>query len=148
MAFLTERKVQVGAIAVVASAWNAFYKGMDLKIVASAGLSGSPYAYQIIKKGDGAPMVKDMVPGAMTVVFVYSGKFIKDKLELAKKFMVALLKGARAMQGDKFLDSQNMAAYLKYQKAAEESIRKGMPCSMIRTSKSRWTAWPISNAFI
>lgn len=211
MAFLTEGKVQVGAIAVVASAWNAFHKGLDLKIVASAGLkrekddptmllvrkdlydggkvtkatqlkgrrvamaggpgsggeylvakalegsgltiadvkiskignpdmpaafkskaidaglSGSPYAYQIIKKGDGVPLVKDMVPGAMTVVFVYSGKFIKERPEVAKKFMVALLKGARAMQGDKFLDAGNMAAYLKYQKAAEESIRKGMP---------------------
>lgn len=210
MAFLTEGKVQVGAIAVVASAWNAFYKGMDLKIVASAGLkrekddptmllvrkdlfdsgevknasqlkgrrvamaggpggggeylvaralegsgltiadvkmskignpdmyaafkskaidaalSGSPYAYKIIKDGHGVPLVKDMVPGAMTVVFVYSGKFIKEKPELAKKFMIALLKGARAMQGDKFLDPKNMAAYLKYQKAAEESIRKGM----------------------
>lgn len=208
MAFLTEDKVQVGAIAVVASAWNAFAKGMDLKIVAAAGLkrmkddptmlvvrsdlfdsgevtkpedlkgkrvamaggpgsggeylvakalekadltirdvkmskmgnadmpmalkskaidaalTGSPYAYDIIKNKWGVPLVKDMVPGAMTVVFVYSGKFMSERPEVAKKFMVALLKGSRAMQGDKFLDDKNMAGYMKYQNASEEGIRK------------------------
>jgi len=211
MAFLTEGKVSVGAIAVVASAWNAFHKGMDLKIVAAAGLkrkkddptmllvrkdlhdsgevtkpsdlrgrrvamaggpgsggeylvakalegsgltvfdvkmskignpdmpmafktkaidaalTGSPYAQQILMAGTGEVLVKDMVPGAMTVVFVYSGKFIKERPEVAKKFMVGLMKGARAMQGKGFLDDRNMAAYLKYQKATEAAIRKGMP---------------------
>ena len=211
MAFLSEGKVQVGAIAVVASAWNAFQKGLDIRIVASAGLKrtendptmlvvrkdlvdsgkvktaadlkgmrvamaggpgsggeylvskaleksglsvrdvkmskignadmpaafktksvdaglvGSPYAYKILKNKWGTALVKDMVPGAMTVVFVYSGQFIKDQPEAAKKFMVGLLKGSRAMQGQKFLDSKNMAAYLKYQKASEEAIRKSMP---------------------
>lgn len=211
MAFLAEGKVSVGAIAVVASAWNAFSKGMDIRIVASAGLkqekndptmlvvrkdlwdsgkvksakdlkgmrvamaggpggggeylvskalesgglsvrdvkmskignpdmkaalqskaidaalTGSPYAYDIIKQKYGVPLVKDMTPGAMTVVFVYSGKFAKERPEVAKKFMVALLKGSRALQGDKFLDSENMAGYMKYQKASEEAIRKGRP---------------------
>lgn len=211
MAFLAEGKVSVGAIAVVASAWNAFQKGMDLKIVASAGLkrkkddptmllvrkdlydsgevtkasdlrgrrvamaggpgsggeylvakalegsgltvfdvkmsklgnpdmaaafktkaidaalTGSPYAQQILMEGTGAVVVKDMTPGAMTVVFVYSGKFIKERPEVAKKFMVGLMKGARAMQGKEFLSEKNMAAYMKYQRATEASIRKGMP---------------------
>jgi NitT/TauT family transport system substrate-binding protein len=211
MAFLAEGKVSVGAIAVVASAWNAFHKGMDIRIVASAGLkqekddptmlvvrkdlwdsgqvkgagdlkglrvamaggpggggeylvskaleqggltirdvkmskignpdmkaalqskaidaalTGSPYAYDIIKAEYAVPLSKDMTPGAMTVVFVYSGQFIKERPEVAKKFMVALMKGARALQGDKFLDPKNMAAYMKYQKASEESIRKGLP---------------------
>jgi NitT/TauT family transport system substrate-binding protein len=209
MAFLAEGKVSVGAIAVVASAWNAFSKGMDMKIVASAGLkrekddptmlvvrkdlwdtgkvksgkdlkglrvamaggpggggeylvsralesgglsildvkmskignpdmkaalkskaidaalTGSPYAYDIIKQGYAVPLVKDMTPGAMTVVFVFSGKFMKERPEVAKKFMVALLKGSRAMQGNKFLDAANIAGYMKYQKASEEAIRKG-----------------------
>jgi NitT/TauT family transport system substrate-binding protein len=211
MAFLAEGKVSVGAIAVVASAWNAFHKGMDLKIVASAGLkrkkddptmllvrkdlfdsgevtkasdlrgrrvamaggpgsggeylvakalegsgltvfdvkmskignpdmpaafktkaldaalTGAPYAQQILMDGTGKALVKDMVPGAMTVVFVYSGKFIKGRPEVAKKFMVGLMKGARAMQGNKFLSDKNMAAYMKYQKASENAIRKGIP---------------------
>ncbi len=211
MAFLSEGKVQVGAIAVVASAWNAFQKGLDIKIVASAGLkrikddptmlvvrkdlvdsgkvkapadlkgmrvamaggpgsggeylvtkalgkcglsihdvkmskignpdmpaafksksidaglTGSPYAYQILKNKWGVPLVKDMVPEAMTVVFVYSGQFIKEQPELAQKFMIALLQGSRAMQGEKFLDPKNMAGYLKYQKASEKAIRNSMP---------------------
>jgi ABC-type nitrate/sulfonate/bicarbonate transport system substrate-binding protein len=185
IAFLSEGKVSVGAIAVVASAWNAFNKGLDLRIVASAGLKrkkddptallvradlydggkvtkpsdlkgrrvamaggpggggeylvakalegsgltvfdvkmskignpdmpmafktkaidaalvGAPYSDQILMAGTGKALVKDIVPGAMTVVFVYSGKFMKERPEVAKKFMVALMKGARDMQGKK-----------------------------------------------
>lgn len=211
IAFLSEGKVSVGAIAVVASAWNAFQKGMDLRIVASAGLKrkkddptkflvradlydsgevtkpsdlkgrrvamaggpggggeymvakalegsgltvfdvkmskignpdmppafktkaidaalvGAPYSDQILMAGTAKTLVKDMVPGAMTVVFVYSGKFMKERREVAKKFMVALMKGARAMQGKKYLDEKNMAAYMKYQRSSEKAIRKGMP---------------------
>ena len=211
IAFLSEGKVSVGAIAVVASAWNAFQKGMDLRIVASAGLKrkkddptrflvradlydsgevtkpsdlkgrrvamaggpgsggeymvakalegsgltvfdvkmskignpdmpmafktkaidaalvGAPYSDQILMAGTAKTLVKDMVPGAMTVVFVYSGKFMKERREVAKKFMVALMKGTRAMQGKHYLDKKNMAAYMKYQRSSEEAIRKGMP---------------------
>lgn len=211
IAFLSEGKVSVGAIAVVASAWNAFNKGLDLRIVASAGLKrkkddptallvradlydggkvtkpsdlkgrrvamaggpggggeylvakalegsgltvfdvkmskignpdmpmafktkaidaalvGAPYSDQILMAGTGKALVKDIVPGAMTVVFVYSGKFMKERPEVAKKFMVALMKGARDMQGKKYLDEKNMAAYMKYQKSSEKAIRNGMP---------------------
>jgi NitT/TauT family transport system substrate-binding protein len=111
-------------------------------------------------------LVKDMVPGAMTVVFVYSGKFMKERREVAKKFMVALMKGARAMQGKHYLDKKNMAAYMKYQRSSEEAIRKGMPmlfdpnltiyteteracqCFLIRISPSIPRVLGISNGFI
>ncbi len=38
IAFLTEGKMDVGGIAVVASTWNAWSQGMDLRIIAPAGL--------------------------------------------------------------------------------------------------------------
>jgi NitT/TauT family transport system substrate-binding protein len=38
VAFLSEGQVDVGAIAVVASTWNAFAQGLDLRVVASAAL--------------------------------------------------------------------------------------------------------------
>jgi NitT/TauT family transport system substrate-binding protein len=211
MAFLTEGKVSVGAIAVVASAWNAFNKGMDLRIVAAAGLklekddpavllvrtdlyesgevrklfdlkgrrvamaggpgsggeymvakalegsgltifdlrmidmanpdmplglktkaidaalTSPPYSIEIMMSGTGKILAKDMTPGAMTVVFMYSGKFMKEKPEVAKKFMIGLMKGARAMQGKNYLQEKNIEAYMKYTRTTEDVLRKTIP---------------------
>ncbi len=212
VAFLAEGQVDVGAIAVVASTWNAFAKGLDLRIVAPAALklmkddpsavllvrkdlwesgavktaadlkgrtvgvaggpgsggeylvakclepvgltifdvnlqnignadmaaameakavdavlTGSPYSTAIIEAGTGVPLVKDMTPGAMTMVYVYSGKFMKERPEVAKRFMLALMKGARSLQGEGFLSDANVAAYMKYMKTTEETIRKTPP---------------------
>ena len=63
----------------------------------------------------------------MTTVFMYSGKLIKEHPDIAKRFMVALIKGSRAMQGNKYLDPANMKAYLKYVTSTEDAIRKGAP---------------------
>ena len=211
VAFLSSGQVDVGAIAVVASTWNAFSKGLDLRIVApgalklisddptmllvrkdlwdsgavksaadlkgktiaaaggpgsggeylvakclepagltifdvnlqnianpdmaaamagksvDAVLTGSPYATAILDAGSGVPLVKDMTPGSMTIVFVYSGKFMKERPEAARRFMLALMKGARSMQGDGYLSDTNIAAYMKYMNTTEENIRKTPP---------------------
>ena len=212
VAFLAEGQVDVGAIAVVASTWNAFAKGLDLKIVApgalklmkddpsavlivrkdlwdsgavrtvadlkgrtvaaaggpgsggeylvskalepagltifdvnlqnvgnadmpaaleakavDAVLTGTPYSTAILEAGTGVVLAKDMTPGSMTVVYVYSGKFMKERPEAAKRFMLALMKGARSLQGAGYLDEKNIAAYLKYMKTTEETIRKTPP---------------------
>ena len=92
-----------------------------------AALMGSPYVAQVMQAGTAVPLVEDMAPGAMTVVFVYSGKFMKERPEAAKRFMVGLMQGTRAMQGDEYLSDENMAAYLKYQKSTEEAIRASTP---------------------
>ena len=52
VAFLSEGQVDVGAIAVVASTWNAFSQGLDLRVVASAGLklmNGDPTMLMVRK---------------------------------------------------------------------------------------------------
>lgn len=90
-------------------------------------LTGSPYSDQILSGGKGMLLAKDLAPGAMTTVFMYSGKFMKERPEVAKRFTVALVKGARAMQGDKYLDSENIKAYLKYVTSTEDAIKKGKP---------------------
>jgi len=211
IAFLTSGQLDVGAIAVSASAWNAFNKGMDLRVVAPAGLKrlkddptmllvrtdlyesgevtkpadlkgrtvamaggpggggeylvskalegsgitvhdvnmvkvgnadmpaafenkaidagllGAPYAEQVLQAGTAKVLVKDMAPGAMTVVYVYSGKFMKERPEAAKRFMVAMMQAVRAMQGDDYLSDENLAAYLAYVKSTADAIRKGVP---------------------
>jgi len=90
-------------------------------------LVGPPYSDQIISGGKGALLAKDMAPGAMTTVFMYSGKFMKERPDVAKRFMLALVKGSRAMQGDKYLAPENIKAYLKYVTSTEDAIKKGVP---------------------
>jgi hypothetical protein len=59
----------------------------------------------------------------MTVVYVYSGKFMEERPEVAKQFMVGLLRGARSLQGDQYLSDENMAAYLQFVSSTEDAIR-------------------------
>ena len=92
-----------------------------------AAFVGPPYSDQIISGGKGVLLAEDTAPGAMTTVFMYSGKFIKERPEVAKRFMIALVKGSRTMQGDRYLDPANLKAYLKYVTATEDAIRKGKP---------------------
>lgn len=92
-----------------------------------AALVGPPYSDQIIAGGKGVLLAQDMAPNAMTTVFMYSGKFIKERPEVARRFMIALVKGSRAMQGNKYLDPANIKAYLKYVTSTEDAIRKGRP---------------------
>lgn len=92
-----------------------------------AGLLGSPYAEQAIAAGHAAPIAKDLTPGAMTVAFVGSGKFINERSEVAKRFVLALMEAARAMQGDDYLSPENIAAYLTYVNTTEETLREGVP---------------------
>jgi NitT/TauT family transport system substrate-binding protein len=90
-------------------------------------LTGSPYATAIVNAGTGVPLVKDMTPGSMTIVFVYSGKFMKERPEAAKRFMLAMMKGARSMQGEGYLSATNIASYMKYMNTTEENIRNTPP---------------------
>ncbi|MFQ3620455.1 MAG: ABC transporter substrate-binding protein [Spirochaetales bacterium] len=211
IAFMTQGKVDVGGIAIVASTWNAWAKGMDLKIIApgalepvkgsptkllvrkdlvasgkvktvadlrgmkvamaggpgsggeylatkalerggltirdvqivplsntdmpaalenksiEAGILGSPHADQALTRGVAVPLAEDLTPGAMTVTFVASGKFLKEKPEAAKRFVLALMEAARLMQGQNYLSPENLRAYLTYINTTEAALRSGDP---------------------
>ncbi len=92
-----------------------------------AGLLGSPYADQVIAAGHAVSIAEDLTPGVMTVAFVGSSKFINERPEVAKRFVLALMEAARAMQGDDYLSPENVAAYLAYVNTTEEALRKGVP---------------------
>ncbi len=93
----------------------------------AAGLLGSPYADQVISAGFAVPMAEDLTPGLMTVAFVGSGKFINERPEVAKRFVLALMQAARAMQGDDYLSEENVQAYLAYVNTTPEALQKGVP---------------------
>ncbi|MBI5304253.1 MAG: ABC transporter substrate-binding protein [Chloroflexi bacterium] len=92
-----------------------------------AALVGPPYSDQILKDGTGVLLAQDTAPGAMTTVWMYSGKFIKERPDVARRFMLALVKGSRAMQGAKYLDPENIKAYIKYTPSTEDAIKTGIP---------------------
>ncbi|MDI3470021.1 MAG: hypothetical protein OJF62_002084 [Pseudolabrys sp.] len=92
-----------------------------------AGLAGPPYSTQALKAGDAAVLATDLTPGLMTVAFVGSGKFIKERPQVAERFVVALTEAARMMQGDQYLSKENMDAYLKYTTSTEAAIKAAKP---------------------
>jgi ABC-type nitrate/sulfonate/bicarbonate transport system substrate-binding protein len=123
-------------------------------------LTGSPYSDQILAGGKAVILAQDFAPKAMTTVFMYSGKFMKERTSAARRFMVALVKGVRAMAGAGYLDPANMKAYLKYVASTEDSIRKGKPNlydpdlqihadSLINMEEVfRWAGWATYNKVI
>ena len=92
-----------------------------------AGLAGPPFSTQALKSGAATVLATDLTPGLMTVAFVGSGKFIKERPQVAERFVLALTEAARLMQGDKYLDKENLDAYLKYTASTEAALRAGKP---------------------
>lgn len=92
-----------------------------------AALAGSPYAEQAIDTGNAKVMATDLTPGLMTVAFVGSGKFIKERPEVAERFVLALTEAARLMQGDDYLSAENLDAYQKYTASTAEALKAAQP---------------------
>jgi NitT/TauT family transport system substrate-binding protein len=92
-----------------------------------AALAGSPYADQAIASGHAAVLASDLAPGLMTVAFVASGKFIKERPEVAERFVLALAEAARLMQGNDYVAPANLDAYMTFANTTEKAIREGNP---------------------
>lgn len=211
IAFLTQGSIDVGGIAIVTSLWNAWNRGMDIRIIApgalepftnsptqlllrkaladegkvktiadlkgkriataggpgsggeylaakalerakltirdvelinlnnadmpaalergtiDAALAGSPYADQALKGGYAAVLAGDLTPGLMTVAFVGSGKFLKERPQVAERFVLALAEAARLMQGNDYLNPANVESYMRFTNTTEQAIREGNP---------------------
>lgn len=130
------------------------------KASVDAALVGPPYSEQILLGGKGVLLAQDIAPGAMTTVFMYSGKFIKEHSDVARRFMIALVKGSRAIQGSEYLNPENIKAYLQYVTSTDEAIKKGKPqlydpdlkvyIDSIRDMEEvfRWAGWTEYTAMI
>ncbi|WP_332684819.1 ABC transporter substrate-binding protein [Bosea sp. (in: a-proteobacteria)] len=90
-------------------------------------LLSSPYSDQILKAGTGTLLMQDITPGLMTVAFVGSGKFVKERPEAAQRFVLAMAEAARLMQGPDYLSQPNIDAYMKYTASTVEGLRTGSP---------------------
>lgn len=92
-----------------------------------AAFTSAPFSDQAIKAGSAEVLAKDTTPGLMTVAFVASGKFIKERPEVAERFVLALAEATQMMQGKDYLDEKNIAGYMKYTASTQDALRKGTP---------------------
>lgn len=92
-----------------------------------AALAGTPFSDQMVEAGTAKVLATDLTPGLMTVAFVGSGKFIKERADVAERFVVALTEAARMMQGADYLSKENLDAYLTYTNSTEAALRKSSP---------------------
>ncbi len=92
-----------------------------------AALIGSPFSEQAVQAGSSVVLLRDWLPGASSTAYLYSAKFIKEHPETALRFMAALVKGSRAMQGDQYLGAENVAAYVKWTGSSEAAIKSASP---------------------
>ena len=56
----------------------------------------------------------EIEPGASAVGITYGGQFIKNRPDVARRVMVAMVKAARDIQGQGYYAPENLAAYAKY----------------------------------
>lgn len=92
-----------------------------------AALTGSPFASAALGQFMARPLLENFAPGTATTIFAYSGGFMKNRPETATRFMMALLQAARAMQGQKYFDPENLAAYKKYTGVRDEVLQADPP---------------------
>lgn len=93
-----------------------------------AGILGAPFADQAEAAGVAVPFAEDLTPGLMTVAFVGSGRFVQERPEVARRFVLALVEAARLMQGDDLFSRENLDAFLTYLPGTtEEALLAGAP---------------------
>lgn len=92
-----------------------------------ASLTGSPFASAALAQFMARPLLENFAPGTSTTVFAYSGGFMRNRPEVATRFLVALMQAARAMQGPGYLEPENVAAYKKYTGVRDEVLQAEPP---------------------
>jgi NitT/TauT family transport system substrate-binding protein len=92
-----------------------------------ASLTGSPFASAALAQFMARPLLENFAPGTSTTVFAYSGGFMRQRPEVATRFLMALIRAARAMQGRAYFDPENIAAYRKYTGVRDEVLQSEPP---------------------
>lgn len=92
-----------------------------------AAISGVPYARQAVSEGWGVPLLRNFEPGNATSAYIYTGKFMKERPDVAARFTIALMEGTRAIQGLAYFSDQNMTVWNQYTGVRTTIIRGGEP---------------------
>lgn len=92
-----------------------------------ASLTGSPFSSAALAQFMARPLMENFAPGNASTIFAYSGRFMRERPEVATRFLAALMKAARTMQGTGFFDPENIAAYKKYTGVRDEVLQSEPP---------------------
>lgn len=92
-----------------------------------ASLTGSPFSSAALAQFLARPLLENFAPGTSSTVFAFSGGFMRTRPEVATRFLMALMTAARTMQGERYLDPENVAAYKKYTGVRDEVLRGEPP---------------------
>jgi NitT/TauT family transport system substrate-binding protein len=79
-----------------------------------AAIPPAPFTEQIRQDGTANYFGGPFTPGSSSVGIVYGPSLLKDRPEVGKRLMAALVKGSRAIQGDAIKSDENLAIFSKY----------------------------------
>lgn len=88
-----------------------------------AAMASEPFMTKM-KQENIATLLECSAPGTAVTGVVYGLKFMKERPQAAKNFMVALMKGFREIQGEKFFTQEHLEIFNKYTKVAPEVVKQ------------------------
>jgi len=100
-----------------------------------AAIPAEPFATRALDLGVAERLVVEIVPGRMTTAIIASGKLVRERPDVLRRFMVAYMKGIRDIQPpalgvsdvNKFLTPEHVAIFEKYTGAPESVLRNQVP---------------------
>jgi NitT/TauT family transport system substrate-binding protein len=88
-----------------------------------AALVISPFDAQLQREDLAVILVPNMSPGEMVTGIMYGPQFMRERADVARRFMVGYLNAIRAMHRDGLMSPENTAVYEKFTGQSPEIIR-------------------------
>ncbi|MCL6647736.1 MAG: ABC transporter substrate-binding protein [Chloroflexi bacterium] len=98
-----------------------------------ASLTPEPFATAAVQQDVGRVLLRDWLLGAATGAYLASGQFRTNRAAAATAFLAALIEGARAIQGARFFDPDNLETYQRYTGVSAAQLRSDPPLVYDRT---------------
>jgi NitT/TauT family transport system substrate-binding protein len=83
----------------------------------------APFTTQIIHDNSAENFGGPIRPGASAVGTVYGTSFMRDRDATARRFFVAIVRGARDVQGDSYYSDENLEIFSKYTRLGIDVLR-------------------------
>lgn len=88
-----------------------------------AALPPAPFTNQILQDGSADYFGGPLSPGASAVGTVYGSGFIRDRAEVGRRLMTALIRASRDLQGDQIKSDEHLQIFATYTNIAVDTLR-------------------------
>jgi NitT/TauT family transport system substrate-binding protein len=92
-----------------------------------AAIPPAPFTEQVRQDGTADYFGGPFTAGSSSVGIVYGPTLLKDRPEVGRRLMAALVKGSQAIQGDAIKREENLAIFSKYTKIPVETLKSMDP---------------------